>query len=84
MEMKNQSTFGNSSKGNGNGSAKKAHKAEPLNSSSENGDRPHEHMIANAAYFNAERRGFAPGNEMDDWLEAEAEMKRAWRNPEAV
>ncbi len=30
-------------------------------------------MIAVAAYFRAEQRGFAPGNEMDDWLQAEAE-----------
>lgn len=27
--------------------------------------------IAVAAYFLAERRGFAPGRELDDWLEAE-------------
>jgi len=30
--------------------------------------------IATAAYFKAERRGFVPGRELDDWLEAEAEM----------
>ena len=28
-------------------------------------------MIAEAAYYIAERRGFEPGAEMDDWLEAE-------------
>jgi len=28
--------------------------------------------IATAAYFRAEARGFAPGQELDDWLEAEA------------
>ena len=27
--------------------------------------------IATAAYYNAERRGFAPGGELDDWLQAE-------------
>lgn len=27
--------------------------------------------IAVAAYYRAEARGFAPGNEMHDWLEAE-------------
>jgi len=27
-----------------------------------------------AAYFKAQQRGFAPGGELDDWLEAEAEM----------
>lgn len=34
-----------------------------------------EEMIAVAAYFRAEERGFAPGNEMMDWLQAEAEYK---------
>lgn len=36
---------------------------------------PREQMIAEAAYFNAERRGFAPGNEMSDWLQAEADVE---------
>ncbi len=34
-----------------------------------------EEMIAVAAYFRAEQRGFAPGNEIQDWLEAEEEFK---------
>lgn len=38
---------------------------------------PREQMIAKAAYFLAERRGFAPGNEMSDWLQAEADVDRA-------
>jgi len=29
-------------------------------------------MIAEAAYYRAEKRGFAPGHDLDDWLEAEA------------
>jgi hypothetical protein len=33
-------------------------------------------MIAEAAYFRAERRGFAAGGELDDWLRAEAEIDR--------
>ena len=33
-------------------------------------------MIAEAAYFRAEARGFAPGHEMEDWLAAEAEVDR--------
>lgn len=37
---------------------------------------PCEHLIAEAAYFRAEQRGFVPGNELDDWLDAEAEIKR--------
>ena len=32
-------------------------------------------LVARAAYFIAERRGFAPGNELDDWLQAEAEIE---------
>lgn len=31
-------------------------------------------MIAEVAYFKAERRGFAPGYEVADWLEAEREL----------
>jgi hypothetical protein len=31
--------------------------------------------IAEAAYFHAERRGFAPGHELDDWLAGEAEVE---------
>ena len=40
---------------------------------------PHIHedrnaCIAEAAYFIAERRGFAPGRELEDWLQAENEV----------
>lgn len=31
-------------------------------------------QIAEAAYFRAEERGFAPGRELDDWIEAESEV----------
>ena len=31
-------------------------------------------MIALAAYYRAERRGFAPGGELEDWLAAESEI----------
>jgi Protein of unknown function (DUF2934) len=31
-------------------------------------------MIEQAAYLRAERRGFAPGSEVEDWLAAEAEV----------
>lgn len=31
-------------------------------------------MIAEAAYYHAEARGFEAGHEIDDWLEAEAEI----------
>lgn len=33
-------------------------------------------MIAEAAYYRAERRGFATGGELDDWIEAETEIDR--------
>jgi hypothetical protein len=35
----------------------------------------HHHEIEVAAYFKAEQRGFAPGHELDDWLEAEREYE---------
>jgi hypothetical protein len=31
-------------------------------------------LVAEAAYYRAERRGFVPGYEKDDWLEAEKEL----------
>lgn len=34
------------------------------------------HMIAEAAYFRAESRGFVMGDAAQDWLEAEAEIDR--------
>lgn len=40
-----------------------------------NYDCSRERMIAEAAYFRAEQRGFMPGNEMSDWLQAEADVE---------
>lgn len=37
-------------------------------------------MIAVAAYFRAEQRGFAPGDELGDWLQAEAEYQAGVRS----
>ena len=34
----------------------------------------HDQMVRMAAYFRAQQRGFAPGNEWEDWLAAEAEI----------
>ena len=31
-------------------------------------------LIAEAAYFRAKQRGFAPGRELEDWIEAESEV----------
>ncbi len=36
--------------------------------------RSREALVAENAYFRAERRGFAPGHELEDWLAAEAEV----------
>ena len=33
-------------------------------------------LIAELAYFRALKRGFEPGHEMEDWLEAEAEFEQ--------
>jgi hypothetical protein len=52
-------------------------KKDPRAEASPNGVLPekrHE-MIAKAAYYRAERRGFAPGAELEDWLAAEAEIR---------
>ena len=38
------------------------------------GEQARRAMIAEAAYYHAERRGFAPGGEEHDWLRAEAEV----------
>jgi len=31
-------------------------------------------MVSEAAYYRAQKRGFEPGRELDDWLAAEAEI----------
>lgn len=36
-------------------------------------------MIAIAAYYKAQRRGFAPGGELQDWLDAEQEVELLFR-----
>jgi hypothetical protein len=33
------------------------------------------HLISRAAYYRAEQRSFSPGYELDDWLNAEAEIE---------
>ena len=37
-------------------------------------------LIAKAAYFRAERRGFQAGHELEDWLAAEAEVGQLLTN----
>lgn len=31
-------------------------------------------LISEAAYYRAKQRGFAPGHELEDWIQAEAEV----------
>ena len=33
-------------------------------------------LVAEAAYYRAQQRGFTPGHELDDWVAAEAEVRR--------
>jgi len=33
-------------------------------------------LIEEAAYYKAKQRGFAPGHELEDWIAAEAEVRR--------
>lgn len=63
--MKVKSDSLNISKGNGSG--------EFENSSGSN-EISRTQMIAEAAYFHAERRGFSPDNDLADWLQAEADV----------
>ena len=37
-------------------------------------DEERKQLIMRAAYFRSEKRGFAPGAELDDWLQAETEI----------
>jgi len=43
-----------------------------------------EAMIAEAAYYKAEKRGFYPGNDLRDWLEAKSEIIRLVYGEEPV
>jgi hypothetical protein len=38
-------------------------------------DEERRQLIAEAAYYHAERRSFEPGHELDDWLTAESEIE---------
>jgi len=41
-------------------------------------------LIAAEAYFLAERRGFAPGNELADWVAAEASVDSRFKQNEVA
>jgi hypothetical protein len=69
----NRASAGN---GNGNGNARDASEA----GNGRSGDSPdmspeaRAQMIAEAAYYLSEQRGFAPGHEVEDWLAAEQQI----------
>ena len=50
--------------------------AAPMESGLSAGANPEEtrRQIAEAAYYRAKQRGFAPGRELEDWIEAESEV----------
>ena len=55
-------------------SAAAVESAQKVPSTTSVADAARQRMISEAAYYRAERRGFAPGSELDDWLAAEAEI----------
>lgn len=48
--------------------------ADPQSESAEGVLEDRHSRIARLAYYKAEKRGFAPGGELQDWLEAEQEI----------
>jgi len=44
--------------------------------SQNNAEVEREQLIATAAYYRAQQRGFVSGGELDDWLQAEVEVDR--------
>lgn len=66
----------------GGRTTEKGERAAPSARSSGDGPASNEErarLIAEAAYFRAQARGFAPGHELEDWLQAEAEIDRMLR-----
>ncbi len=45
-------------------------------------------LVSLGAYYRAEARGFAPGRELEDWLEAEGEvetsLRQSYDSPDSV
>ena len=38
-------------------------------------------LVSEAAYYRAKQRGFTPGHEMEDWIQAEAEVLQQKKLP---
>ena len=47
----------------------------------ERSDDERRRLISESAYYRAERRGFEPGHEEEDWLEAEKDVDRDTAKP---
>ena len=41
-------------------------------------------LISEAAYYRAKQRGFTPGHELEDWVQAEAEVLRRLNGPRST
>ena len=41
-------------------------------------------LIAEAAYYRAKKRGFTPGHEVEDWVQAEAEVLQRLNGPRSA
>jgi hypothetical protein len=55
-----------------------------LNRSGDAAPASRDEMVRMAAYFRAERRGFAAGYDLEDWLAAEAEVAALLEAPSAA
>jgi hypothetical protein len=58
---------------------KKPLPANAMAPATEPGEAQSKALIAEAAYYRAEKRGSAPGQELDDWLAAEKEIEALTR-----
>ena len=79
--MKKRESAINASDG---GSRRQACGSNEMDLAAANGGTQREQLIAEAAYFRAEQRGFAPGNEMSDWLDAESDVERMLKSSPAA
>jgi hypothetical protein len=48
----------------------------PLNARAELSREELRKLVSEAAYYRAKQRGFTPGHEVEDWVQAEAEVMR--------
>ena len=67
-------------KSKGNSSTSPVRRSKKSDTSFGNDDFRRERMIAEAAYYLSKKRGFAPENDMADWLQAEAEVEVSLRS----